>query len=47
MNLNMALSRLIEEGKKMVPMYGKSFTGIDNIGNSCYINSVLQTLLSL
>lgn len=47
MNLNVALSRLVEEGKKMIPMYGKGFTGIDNIGNSCYINSVLQTIFSL
>lgn len=47
MNLNLSLSRLVEEGKKMIPAYGPNFTGIDNIGNSCYMNSVIQTLFSL
>lgn len=28
-------------------LYGPGFTGINNIGNSCYLNSVLQTLNSL
>lgn len=46
MNLNVALSRLVEDDK-MIPLYGKGYTGIDNIGNSCYINSVLQALFSL
>lgn len=47
MNLNISLSRLIEEGKKMTEMYGPGYTGIDNIGNSCYMNSTIQVLLSL
>ena len=28
-------------------MYGPGYTGMDNIGNSCYLNSVVQTLNSL
>lgn len=28
-------------------MYGPGYTGIDNIGNSCYMNSVIQALNSL
>lgn len=47
MNLNISLSRLVEEGKKMTSMYGPGYTGMDNIGNSCYLNSTVQVLLSL
>jgi ubiquitin carboxyl-terminal hydrolase 5/13 len=28
-------------------MYGPGYTGMDNIGNSCYLNSVIQALNSL
>jgi ubiquitin carboxyl-terminal hydrolase 5/13 len=28
-------------------MYGPCYTGMDNIGNSCYLNSVIQALNSL
>lgn len=28
-------------------MYGPGYTGIDNIGNSCYMNSIIQSLNSL
>ena len=47
-NLNYSLSRLVEgdRGKAKV-MYGSDYTGMENIGNSCYLNSVVQTLNSL
>lgn len=48
MNLNLSLSRLIDGGKQeSIPMYGKGYTGMNNIGNSCYLNSVVQALNSL
>lgn len=46
-NLNLSLSRLVEEGRKMQAFYGPGYTGMDNIGNSCYLNSTVQTLMSL
>lgn len=43
-NLNFALSSLVEDKENSEKLYGPRFTGINNIGNSCYLNSVLQTL---
>lgn len=45
LNLNFSLSRLVEGGADAGKlMYGPGYTGMDNIGNSCYLNSVVQTL---
>jgi len=40
-------SRLTESGQKLVPVFGPGYTGFENLGNSCYINSVLQTLFTV
>lgn len=46
-NLNLTLSKQIEDGKILTPIYGSGFTGMENLGNSCYMNSIVQILFSL
>jgi ubiquitin carboxyl-terminal hydrolase 5/13 len=38
-------SRCTEDGLTLENIFGSGFTGLINIGSSCYINSVIQTLL--
>ncbi|TPX51477.1 hypothetical protein SeMB42_g00703 [Synchytrium endobioticum] len=46
-NLKFDFSMTTEDGKQLPALYGPGFTGLKNLGNSCYMASVLQTVFSL
>lgn len=37
-------SILTESASKLIPISGPGFTGMKNLGNSCYLNSVMQVI---
>ena len=46
-NLKWDFSMITDDGKELKPIFGSGFTGLKNIGNSCYLASAVQCLFSL
>ncbi|KAJ3679422.1 hypothetical protein LUZ60_017433 [Juncus effusus] len=45
-NVNFDWNRIQESGQEVEPLFGPGFTGLANLGNSCYMASIMQVMFS-
>nr|GEX60884.1 ubiquitin carboxyl-terminal hydrolase 14 isoform X1 [Tanacetum cinerariifolium] len=45
-NTNFDWNRIQESGKDVEPVYGPGYTGLTNLGNSCYLAATMQVVFS-
>lgn len=46
-NLRWEFSMTTEDGRELPPVFGPGLTGLKNLGNSCYLASIMQCLFDL
>ncbi|KAJ3293305.1 hypothetical protein HK104_004606 [Borealophlyctis nickersoniae] len=46
-NMKFDFSMTTEDGKQLSPLFGAGYTGLKNLGNSCYMASVVQSVFAL
>ncbi|KAG0494683.1 hypothetical protein HPP92_005677, partial [Vanilla planifolia] len=45
-NMNFDWNRIQESGQELEPLFGPGYTGLVNLGNSCYMASIVQVVFS-
>ncbi|KAJ5650032.1 uncharacterized protein N7484_003755 [Penicillium longicatenatum] len=45
-NLQWEFSMTTGDGRELTPVFGPGFTGLTNLGNSCYLSSIMQCIFS-
>eukprot|EP00668_Euglena_longa_P000714 GGOE01000863.1.p1 GENE.GGOE01000863.1~~GGOE01000863.1.p1 ORF type:complete len:816 (+),score=202.42 GGOE01000863.1:65-2449(+) len=47
LNLQFEYNKILENDKALTPISGAGYIGIENLGNSCYMNSVVQAMFAV